>query len=211
VAEAIDKKWDLEGFLTSYPRMVLAPLTGVGITVEGTFDFTAESPPHEQITDSYELRLVIPSTFPKDAPVVYELGKRIPRNETYHVNSDGSLCLGSPLRLRMELAKRPTLPSFSSTCIIPYLYAISHKFKKGGGLLFGELAHGTKGEIDDYKSILGLTSAEQVDKALECLKLDKRQANKRPCPCGCGKRLGMCKFNRRLRALRELLDRQNSR
>lgn len=190
--------------------MVLAPLTGAGIIVEGSFDFTAESPPNTQITDSYELRLSIPSGFPKEVPVVHEVGRRIPRNEAYHVNADGSLCLGSPLRLRLKLAQQPTLPGFAGTCIIPYLYAMSHKFKFGGALLFGELAHGNKGKQDDYMSILGLNNAEQVERALECLELDKRQANKRPCPCGCGMRLGACKFNRRLTALRDRLNHRKS-
>jgi hypothetical protein len=43
--------------------------------------------------------------------------------------------------------------------------------------------------VDDYRTLFGLKEESQLFPALRCLLLKKRIANKRPCPCGCGKPL----------------------
>lgn len=199
----INAGWDIEGFLEAYPRMALTPHAGAATIIEGTFDFGATAIPHGDVVDSYELRFVVPPAFPKDVPAVFETGARIPRHQDNHVNPDGTICLGSELQLLLNIAKAPTLSGFAKTCVIPYLYAMTLKLKYKKPFVFGELPHGQAGELEDYKSILGLTTEEQVRMALDCLALDKRLANKRPCPCKCGRRLGKCDYNRRLSRLRD--------
>lgn len=87
---------------------------------------------------------------------------------------------------------------------VPYLYAVSHKLQHGGPFPFGELAHGTPGALDEYVDLFGLEDRTKIKQALYLLGLKKRIANKRPCPCGCEKRLGVGTFNRRLLPLRKL-------
>ncbi len=197
----------LREFLESYPEMSVRPIIGSETVVEGEFQFTAVSENYPQISDSYRLRISVPSQFPAEIPTVVELGNRIPRTADFHVNPDASICLGSPLRLLLKLSRDPTLVGFVSYCLIPYLYAISHKLKFGGRLPFSELKHGREGELEDYMELLGLERPEQADRTLRLLGMKKRNANKLPCPCGCDQRLGKCSFNKRLAKIRQLAGR----
>jgi len=197
----------LREFLCAHPGMMVRPGGGRDLIVEGDFEFMALSPAHGEVTDTFNLQVRIPPRYPRDLPVVYELGGRIPRDGNYHVNPGGSLCLGSRLRLLQNVAKSPTLTGFASTCLVPYLFAVSRKLTHGESFVFGELAHGSRGEIMDYMDLLSLKSPDHVLRAIEYLGMKKRRANKLPCPCGCGSRLGRCHFNRKLRGFRHLADR----
>lgn len=195
-------------FLQDYPGMAIRPTpSGSFVALSGTFDFSAKSNSGNEITDSYRLHILVPSAFPRSLPAVTETGNRIPRNGEHHVNPDGTLCLGAPLRLLWQLSLKPTLSGFAEKCLVPYLYAISCKLKFGGDLPFNELQHGTPGELRDYADLFGLNEPEQARAALRLLMMKKRHANKYPCPCGCGRRLGKCPFNDKLRRFRDLADR----
>ncbi len=182
-------------------------MSGKYFVLKGQFSFTAKYPKAGELSDSYSLIIEFPKNFPRDIPVVTEYLKKIPRNGEYHVNGDGTLCLGSPLRLLVRISKAPTVNGFVEFCLVPYLFAASYKLKNGGRFLFDELDHGLPGMLTDYKNMLGLKEPEQVCEALRLLGMKKRRANKRPCPCSCGIRLGKCRFNFRLRDLRKLSDR----
>jgi len=198
----------IQEFLQDYPRMAIRPASaGSSVTLSGIFDFSAKSNSEDEITDSYRLRILVPSAFPRSLPEVTETGHRIPRNGEHHVNPDGTLCLGAPLRLLWQLSLKPTLSGFAEKCLVPYLYAISYKLKFGADLPFNELQHGPPGELSDYADLFGLNEPEQARAALRLLTMKKRHANKCPCPCGCGRRLGKCSFNDKLRKFRDLADR----
>lgn len=196
----------LSDFLLEYPGMAIRPSRGLHTLVRGDFQFIGQNEAAGIIQDNFKLEILIPPDFPKDLPKVTEIGERIPRNDdTFHVNqTDFSLCLGSPVGLLMKLSKAPPMVGFAEHCLIPYLYAISHKLNHGGTLLFGELAHGTPGMLADYINIFRLKSPYQVRDALRLLGMKKRRANKLPCPCGCGRRTGVCKFNWTLREFRQM-------
>lgn len=172
--------------------------------LEGDFTFSAIHEEHPQVSDSYRLRIIIPEEYPRDLPSVIELGMRIPRLADFHVNGDGTLCLGSRLSLMARVQTEPTITGFANKCIVPYLYAMTLKLNHKVGFVFGELQHGVRGEIYDYKDLLGLDEQSQVIPALLCILKKKRIANKLPCPCQCGKRLGKCRYNATIRNLRKL-------
>ena len=197
----------LSVFLKDYPHMSLRPTSRPGLVVQGSFHFAAKYEGYPEITDSFELRIVVPPAFPEDLPEVTELRQKIPRNCDFHVNPDATLCLGSPLRLLWNLSRHPSLPGFASHCLVPYLYAMSHKLQFGGGFIFSELKHGPEGIIEDYLDMFGLSNPEQVRRVLRLLGMKKRSANKEPCPCECGNRLGRCRFNRKMRMFRQRASR----
>lgn len=186
--------------------MSIKPGSKPGLVIDGKFWFSAEPVGLETITDSYYLLLEIPEAFPRALPLVTECDYKIPRTPYYHVNSDATLCLGSPLRLLWKLAQKPSLTGFGTECLVPYLYAISHKLKHGGKLPFSELTHGIAGELADYADLFRLASPEAARRAYELVYMKKRKANKFPCPCGCGRRLGRCEFNWTIRNFRRLLN-----
>ena len=173
--------------------------------MKGHFSFTANFKERE-VADTFELTIEVPGQFPRQLPRVVETGRRIPRASDFHVNGDGTLCLGSPLRLMLKLVRHPTIAAFARECLIPYLFAISHKLQFGGVLPFDELAHGTPGVLADYAELFGLKPG-QVRHALSLLGMRKRDANKQKCPCSCGRRLGCCDFRFRLDRFRELASR----
>jgi hypothetical protein len=195
----------LERFLVEYPGMRVKPSRGAGLLLEGVLSFHVEVP--KEITDSYRLRIIVPELFPADLPNVTELDFKIPRHESYHVNPDATLCLGSPIRILQKLSRHPSLIGFAESCLVPYLFAISHKLRFGGELPFSELPHGTKGMLDDYIEMFGLKTRSEAATAIRLLAMKKRLANKHKCPCGCSRRVGKCDFNWTLRKFRRLASR----
>ena len=180
----------LDTFLSEYPNMSVSVVTdgSTDLILKGNFDFAATFKDEPKIIDSYALEIRVPDEFPRETPTVKELGGKIPRDGKHHINRDETLCLGSPLRLKMLVGDDPTLSGFASNCIVPYLYWITtNKFA------VGELAHGDVGIIADYMTLFGLSDPKQVVPALKLLGMKKRVANKKPCPCGCGVRLGRCR------------------
>ena len=199
----------LRQFLVCNPELSIYPSRSNHTLVKGAFSFSAATKGHERIDDTYQLEFIIPDTFPDELPLVTETGGRIPRDGKHHVNpGDNTLCLGSPLRLFFLIREDRTLITFVEKCLVPYLYAISHKLRFGGEFLFGELAHGNEGIITDYMNLFGLVGREQVLDTLKILGKRKRIANKRPCPCGCGKRLGACDFRWRINKFRLVASRR---
>lgn len=193
-------------FLKDYPGMAIGPSRGNDITINGIFKFRAAVMGLPEIEDSYSLSIAIPDKFPLQLPSVQEIGGKIPRDQKHHINPDDTLCLGSPLRLFKKLNNNnnPNVITFAEECLVPYLYAISYKIQNGGSFVFGELAHGQKGVIDDYVDLFGLQTREQVIYALRLLGVNKRLANKQVCPCKCGNRLGVCRFNKILNEYRRI-------
>jgi len=194
----------LSQFLDDYPGMSTAPCLDAGVCLRGKFRFKANVPGSDEIEDSYKLEIAVPDKFPRTLPKVKETGGKIPRDGNFHVNPDGTLCLGSPLRLLKKVHGVPSLSGFADKCLVPYLYAVSYKLIHGGDFVFGELGHGDQGIVDDYSVMLGLKERHQITQAIQLLGVKKRIANKRPCPCGCGKRLGACPFHHKLNEFRKM-------
>src|SRR6218665_945041 len=111
--------------------MSVRPSPGESLLLRGRFAFTAQSEQRGLITDSYALSIDVPRDFPKMLPSVTETEQKIPRNGDFHVNPNGTLCLGSPLRLLVKVNSEPTLTGFAYKCLVPYLFAISKKLQQG--------------------------------------------------------------------------------
>jgi hypothetical protein len=197
----------MRDFIRDYKLMAIRPRRGKAPLLKGRFDFHAHHPQLGEVEDSFDIEIDVPETFPKALPVVTETAKKIPRDQAFHVNSDDTLCLGSPLRLLLLVSENPTLTGFAEKCLVPYLFAVSLKLKTGEDLAFGELAHGAPGALDDYVSLFGLKAHDEALQVLLLLGKKKRIANKQRCPCGCRLRLGKCKFNCRLAPFRNLASR----
>jgi len=185
----IHQAWEVEAFRDAYPELVLTHLPECGIRVEGSLPFRAVKTGFDLIDDRFEVRWDVTSGFPKSLPLVFETGGRIPSN--YHKLENGALCLGSPIRQRLILAEHPTLSGFVEALVVPYLYNRSY-FERHDHLPVGALEHGTPGLIEDYQKLFGVQDAEGCIGMLHLLGLKKRAANKKPCPCGSGRRLGRC-------------------
>ncbi len=193
--------------MKDYHGMSIGPSRGTAMILKGTFAFSATHKSGGKITDSYQLEITVPAEFPKLLPTARETGGKIPRDGKHHVNDDKSLCLGSPLRLRLKISEKPTLSGFAENCLVPFLYAVSYKLQNDVEFPFGELSHGEAGIIEDYMEMFGLKSKSEVQYALELLGTRRRIANKQHCPCNCGQRLGKCRLHWALNRFRYLISR----
>ena len=199
----------VEAFLHDYPGMAIVPGKEPGISLQGDFAFRARGFDGSEIEESYYIRINIPNEFPRAIPEVKELGEKIPRNGDYHINpGSDTICLGSPLRLLREIAQNPSLPGFAELCLVPYLFAVTHKIRMGSAFMFGELKHGGNGIVEEEGAYFSVKEGEQVHRIFELLGIKKRKANKLPCPCGCGLRLGKCRLHFKINYCRNLADRK---
>lgn len=196
----------IENFLREYPGMSIVPSRSDNLFLKGEFSFNAQFEDH-RISDAYQLKIEIPHDFPRRSPRVWELDKKIPRNGDFHINPDETLCLGSPLQISIRLSSDPTLCGFTRNCLVPFLFAVSKKQSDGLPFFMGELQHGVRGIIDDYQRLFKVDSKEKVFEVLKLASKKRRYANKRPCACGCGKRLGVCSLRTEVNNLRKTLPR----
>lgn len=195
-------------FLRDYPRMSLLPFDGRSVRLEGTYEFRAVFQDNPVIQDQYLISIEISKDFPFQLPIVKEIGGKIFPNSNNHINGDGTICLGSPIKLMEKIYSNPTLNTFAKKCITPYLYAMSYKEQYGGKLIFGELSHGIVGLFEDYKEIFNVGNEEAVLRILDILSSKKREANKKICPCGCNRRSGKCNFRKSLTQFKKIASRR---
>jgi SEC-C motif len=184
--------------LDRFENLRLLPSKDGAVNLRGTIEFTASANACRTVTDSYEISLGIPEAYPSELPVVHETSGRIPSD--FHKLQGNALCLGSPFRLWLLTSQNPSLLTFLERVVVPYLYGYS-LHEAGEVMPFGEVRHGTLGLLDDLGEMLGAPDSKTTEAYLQAMRQKKRIANKRPCPCGSGIRLGRC-HNRKVNALR---------
>lgn len=184
------RQMKLDEVLDTHPGLRVVPTSDADrVCLRGELRFDAELAGVGTICDAYEIGIDIPWRFPKLLPVVRELSGRVSRD--YHINPDGTLCLGSPVRLHLALATEPTLLGFINRCIIPFLAGYSYLTKAGKEWTPG-LAHGDGGLIDDYMALFGVGDKTACVRMMALVGMRKRVANKQVCPCGSALRVGRC-------------------
>ncbi len=180
--------WGVEELLQSYPGLAIRPHAADGLLVAGEFFFFARRR-RVEITDSYSIEIVVPDGFPQLLPQVKEVGGRIPAD--FHHYPDGTLCLGSPIRLYLLIGRYANLSDFARRCLLPYLFGYSYR-EKYGRLPFGELEHGHAGIMSDLRNLLAVDDDVQVLRLLDLAGTPRMKANRQRCPCDSGQRVGRC-------------------
>lgn len=183
----------LEEFLAAHPRIRIIEINDDRVELAGEYHLKAQLAGSQLVDQTYRLRLVCPHDYPQTLPKVFDEGRYFPRIQDYHTYSDGSFCLASEIRIKSQLRDDHSLTAFFEKIIDRFLYAVTHR-KEFGNFPYGELAHGEQGLIDDYGEMFGLSGKLAVLRALQALGKRRREANKLPCPCGCGLRLGLCDY-----------------
>lgn len=177
------------------------------ISLEGKIYLNHSYDKYPTINNVVELKIIIPESYPCEPIKFEEVGGLIPKNADYHVNPDGSLCLGSPFKAMKALRLNPDLNTFFESFFIPYIYAVILKIEHDINFIFGELSHGTTGEVEDLEEIFAVSGKDKVLACLDALAMKKRIANKRPCPCDCNTRLGRCSTRFAINSQRKIFPR----
>ncbi|UYM17678.1 ubiquitin-conjugating enzyme family protein [Endozoicomonas euniceicola] len=198
----------LDAFLADNPLVRLEPMAqDAPLTLTGKVLLNHHHGDYPVIREYLSLKVTIPRKYPHEPPVFEEVGKVIPKSENYHVNPDGSLCLGSPFRIMTFLHDESCFNSFYQSFFIPYGYAALLKKHHGIEFIFGELKHGDDGEFEDFQALFDVQSKKEIIGFLYALSLKKRVANKIDCFCGCSSRLGKCLIHHRVNSFRKRLPR----
>jgi hypothetical protein len=202
------KDWNnigIQDFLSQNADMVFVSLSSTQAVLEGIYHLHAHHPSKGNADCDYKLRIEIPNSFPRKIPIVRETSYKIPRDRRHHVNMDSdSLCLGSRISILQKMHENPTISGFVEKCIVPFLYSVTFN-----SFVFGELEHGCDGILEEYQDIFSVFTDMQVLNILLCISKKKRIANKYPCPCGCGYRLGKCKLHDIINRVRYLAPRNS--
>src|SRR3954452_20120050 len=98
---------EIAQLLARYPELRLVPSGSMALRVEGTLRFCANGKKTEVIEDSYDVRIEAPENFPEGMALSWETGGRIPPD--YHKLTNGALCLGSRVGLRLQMGRSASL------------------------------------------------------------------------------------------------------
>lgn len=201
---------DIEEFLEKQPGMRLCPSLEPGYLLSGSYYLTAQPDGGVIVEDEFQVKILIPESFPVLLPRVWEIGSRIPQRAAWHINcrTDCSICLGSDLSLHMVASRFPRLSDYLDHCLVPYLYAVCIRERNGGAFYFSDLAHGGEGLTKEIQDLFCLPDKKAALLIIKLLSMKKRVANKKPCPCGCNRRLGTCQLHGKLQYYRELVPRR---
>ena len=201
---------DIEVLLTRQRGLSLVPSRDKGFLLTGHYCFQAKPEVGELVSDEFAVRILVPDTFPSRLPQVWEIGSRIPKKGDWHINikTDCSICLGGGLSLRLVAREYPSLTDYLENTLVPYLYAVCLRERRGGPFIFAELSHGGEGLIEEVRDLLVLPSDRAALEVIRLLSMKKRVANKMPCPCGCQERFGICQLGGMLHDYRSLESRK---
>jgi hypothetical protein len=141
--------------------------------------------------DRYSLRIALADNHPFGPAKVFETALRIPREaDKWHVNPDGSLCIGVPEQV-WPSSKRPLdIAQFLDGPVRTFLLRNS-LIAMGGEWTPGEWAHGAAGIIDFYARKLDVSDRQALVQCMEHIAALFLKGHW-DCPCGSGKRLRNC-------------------
>lgn len=170
-----------------FPSLHLFEQPGQDPEVRGTFEVKGGA---RSVLDTFLVRIQIPKNYPRELPVAWEVGGRIPCLSNRHIDSDGKACVllpddrwrTFPVGVPFSAYLRGPLHSF-------FLSQIA--FELTGEWPFGEWGHGAVGIVQFYREVLGTTDLLTIARFLESLQNERFEPYRR-CPCGSGKRRKVC-------------------
>ncbi len=160
---------------------------GDAVMIKGGFAVLHEG----AVIDRFALRVQVPGDFPSAVPTVWEVGGRIPRDETRHVNTqDGSACLFVTDEKVRWLPQGSTLLTFFRGPVHSFFLS-QLAYERDGEWPFGQRPHGDAGVLHMYAELMGSTDLMVGRQVMQCLALTRNNKHM-DCPCGSGKKQRTC-------------------
>lgn len=181
---------NLEEIKKDYPGLRLQSWNGDFAVYQGTLTFTANYQGHGLIDGAFDVEIKFPINGGRVAPTVKEVSGRIPRRPEFHINSDGTMCLGAPFEVRRRYLQDRSLRAFINQQLVPFLYGCSIKLRYNYWP-YEELAHGGQGIIEYYQKLLDAETDLAVIELLKVLS-DGGFENNTLCACGSKKPFKKC-------------------
>ena len=133
----------------------------------GTYQLHEDGVPIEH----FLVEIALPDTYPNGLPAAREDGGRTPPVEDFHVNRDGTLCLGVPEDLWVRYGGRLELGQYLREPLRAYFVGVAHKLR-GKPWPYGERPHGAAGLCEYYGGVIGVTNSARVLEFLKMLRKD---------------------------------------
>jgi putative transcriptional regulator len=114
--------------------------------------------------DRYVLDIALPINYPHSMPSVWESGGRIPREIDRHVFDDGSLCLGAPLALWIQLGGNYSIERVIDGPLRSYLICNS-LVEEGEPWPYGDRPHAA-GLLEHVGELIGTSDPKPVGRFL---------------------------------------------
>ena len=195
----------LEELRDAYPGLKYCNGPAGSTRLEGSLGFRIVDD-DEVLTGTYLVRIDIPWSFPDRVPEVRELAGRVPAE--FHKDPEGTLCLASPIDLKLNLLKNPSVKEFVDEFVVSYFLSFQ-TWEATGELPFGERSHGLNGIVEGLADWLGCAADMYVvRRLLNRLCFSGGQAGL--CPCTSGESFRAC-HGRRLADIVEQLGGETAR
>lgn len=152
-----------------------------------------------EIQDIFNVEINIPLNYPDKLPIAKEVKNQIPT--FFHKNKDNTLCLETPIELRILFNEQPSLLGFIDNCLIPYLAAVQY-WERKGKMPFGERKHFGEGILQSYRKLFGVKDELTIFILLGLL-ANGDLSIRQKCFCGSSKRFGGC-HKKKLKKIRRI-------
>jgi hypothetical protein len=140
--------------------------------------------------DYYLIEIELAATFPKELPIVREIGHRIPRIADRHMFADGTACLFVQEDWWLSHPNGYSLLEFLDGPVRNFFVGQS-MYDLGLGWPFGDRSHGIKGILECYAELTDAPNLAIAEGYLKLLAQEKFKGH-HECPCGSGKKLRHC-------------------
>lgn len=172
---------DFEAFLDMYPIFFLVEETDGTLTLDATIDIIDVD---GNYWDNYDIRIKVPiPKYPNIIPEVYEISKKIKRENDWHIAADGACCLDITHQLLLLKNKGIDLISFYQNKIYPFF--ANHQYKlKTGNYANGDYPHEFDGIKYFYAENLKLNETDLIIKILRQITTKKLPKKEAVCICG---------------------------
>ncbi|MDJ1498797.1 SEC-C metal-binding domain-containing protein [Cytophagaceae bacterium DM2B3-1] len=141
--------------------------------------------------NTFNIKIVIPQTYPYCVPVVIEKSSLIPREDDRHISEQGVCCLDVDHKLLVMAKRGIRLLDFIKQKVYPY-FANQLYFEAEGHYAAGEFSHGFAGIKDFYLKDLKLSEIETIISFIEMVLNNTIPGRNDLCPCNSGEKLKNC-------------------
>ena len=146
---------------------------------------------HGVCWEVYDLEIAILDTFPISLPLMWETEEKIERSASWHVNGDGSCCVGTDARQYHLLRGNISLLNWVERLAIPYL--ANHKLRLlDKAYASGERSHGLKGVFEEYEELFNDRKDISLLQHLKFITGRSSLGRNQRCFCESGKKYKYC-------------------
>jgi hypothetical protein len=171
-----------------FPKLIFYTLGKDILVLKGDIEIKVGA----DVLDIYKIEIIFPKSYPRDIPILIEVGERIPRIADRHVNDKtGICCIGPRFEQRHKWLKDPRIHTYITDFVIPFLANQSY-YERMGVWKNGQYDHGAKGILTYYSEAFGISERKLLEILLQSLSENQRHGRNDSCLCGSGKKAKKC-------------------